>query len=357
MEVAAVKRGLQVASPPLAVQGLVALLTGIFLILPQAGSVLAAEKETPAPKLRLATSEPIHFRVVKGGLFDFHSKTYTASTTFPLANDGDLIADNISLLGYASNGQSLSVNHAPNSVVTVAPGGYSIIHLAFTWSESLPADGWLFISAPHQSSTLVVKFSVDRVVPAVILAKSIWVSFIIACLLLLFVHLVFVFRGRVNRPGWNTELSGASATWSFKESWASNLTALGATLGTILGATGFISEVLPGVSLGGFVGINVLFGFMILLAPVAFVALSSSEKGTYGGLFSSAALTISASLGELSIVGTLLTRSGLSRWWTTPPILAAVALIWAYIYRSFSDLIRPPAAVAMVPGGRKTSVL
>src|SRR5438874_1354013 len=62
--------------------------------------------------------------------------------------------------------------------------------------------------------------------------------------------------------------------WSFSDSWASNLTALGALLGTILAASGVIPKGASPLSTRGLAGLSLLFGFLVLLAPVLYSAFA-----------------------------------------------------------------------------------
>src|SRR5438552_3342765 len=56
--------------------------------------------------------------------------------------------------------------------------------------------------------------------------------------------------------------------WSFSDSWASTLTAVGALLGTIVGTSGAVAENADPLSGKALVGLNLLFGFLVLLSPV-----------------------------------------------------------------------------------------
>ena len=46
----------------------------------------------------------------------------------------------------------------------------------------------------------------------------------------------------------------------------------GGTLGTVLAASGFFSEVVPGLSTGTYVGFNLFYVALALLAPLVFQA-------------------------------------------------------------------------------------
>ncbi|MCX4564684.1 hypothetical protein OHA02_52355 [Streptomyces phaeochromogenes] len=60
--------------------------------------------------------------------------------------------------------------------------------------------------------------------------------------------------------------------WRVDDSWLTNISALGAVLGTVLTTTGFVDDWLPGVSLGPLLGLNLLYGVFVLFAPVVYAA-------------------------------------------------------------------------------------
>jgi hypothetical protein len=66
----------------------------------------------------------------------------------------------------------------------------------------------------------------------------------------------------------------ASAAWSFSGSWATNVTTAAAVAGTVLTASGTISELLPGVELGRFSLLIAVAGGITLIAPLVFGALN-----------------------------------------------------------------------------------
>lgn len=89
------------------------------------------------------------------------------------------------------------------------------------------------------------------------------------------------------------------AKWSLSDSWASTLTAAGAVLGTAVGTT-----LLPDhpVILGKqtYITLNLLFGFLVLLAPLLFESLRGASGTAKTWTFVLAAtITLAAVLGEL----------------------------------------------------------
>jgi hypothetical protein len=77
------------------------------------------------------------------------------------------------------------------------------------------------------------------------------------------------------RRFWNWPLYAAGA-WTFGGSWATNITALGTVIATVLTATGTVSELLPGVELGRFSLLIAVAGGITVAAPLVFGALNYS---------------------------------------------------------------------------------
>jgi hypothetical protein len=66
----------------------------------------------------------------------------------------------------------------------------------------------------------------------------------------------------------------ASSAWTFRDSWATNITAAGALAGTALTSTGSITEVLPGLELGRFSLAIAIAGGVTVIAPLFFGLLN-----------------------------------------------------------------------------------
>lgn len=136
--------------------------------------------------------------------------------------------------------------------------------------------------------------------------------------------LVAAFSGKFGKLG---AVVATGSSWSFSSSWLTNITALGAVLGTVLGATGFLADVLPGTDTGRFTGLSVLFGALVIAAPIVYstaskwVFVSSSggspslnadpstdtlvSVGRVWGVIAAAAVTVAGVIGELGTLVTL----------------------------------------------------
>jgi hypothetical protein len=119
-------------------------------------------------------------------------------------------------------------------------------------------------------------------------------------------------RSSISTTGWDRP------TGCFSLSFASNLTVLGAILGTILTA-----GVLPDTSsvpAGNYAALNLMFGVLVILGPFVYIATQKAEKirsdpaqdpgamapqyqGYVVGFFLGTVLTLWAVLGELATIG------------------------------------------------------
>jgi hypothetical protein len=137
-----------------------------------------------------------------------------------------------------------------------------------------------------------------------------------AAALLLFAPLVFaalLVLGRVLTLS-DIKSTFGPANWSYSESWATSLTVVGALLGTILGA-GVLPDELDLFSKAGYSAFNVLFGMLVLVAPLVYVAGQNRIKdaagktqryqGTTLSFAIASVVTLWGVFGELATVGLL----------------------------------------------------
>jgi hypothetical protein len=174
---------------------------------------------------------------------------------------------------------------------------------------------------------------------------------------------------------WATTKIHTAAAWSFTDSWATSITTLGGVLGTVLGATGFFQEVLPGVSAGRFTGYSLVFGVIAVLAPIAYIALGSRDTltddgkdvevsvGTHAGLLLAGAATVASAAGQLTALGLLVTMADAPDRFQTlcvAGLVAGILLLLVYAIRSARWLSQIPAPtttaettrMSSAPGGR-----
>jgi hypothetical protein len=160
--------------------------------------------------------------------------------------------------------------------------------------------------------------------------------------------------GEVNAPN----------AWSPQGSWTTNITAVGAILGTVAGTTGGLQQYVP--NSGAFVAVSLLFGGAAVLAPIIYAALATSKGiqtppdgvvsgalGTVAGLLLAAVFTLFGFLGELFATITVAIRavSGQSgpEVFVWVSLLLAALLVLIYAYRSLKDMILFPLPPAQAP--------
>jgi hypothetical protein len=104
----------------------------------------------------------------------------------------------------------------------------------------------------------------------------------------------------------------ASASWSFKDSWATNITALGGAVGAIAVAAGSSSTVFPGVPLDRFAILLALFAAVVVMGPLVLgLCLPRSDdadrvKATGFSLLVAAFVTLVGVGGEIGTIGSLI---------------------------------------------------
>lgn len=75
---------------------------------------------------------------------------------------------------------------------------------------------------------------------------------------------------------WNQRMGPAN--WKFSESWGSNFTVVGAILGTVLAAAGFLPTTTTALSKASYVGLNLFFGILVVVAPVIYSSFRTPVK-------------------------------------------------------------------------------
>lgn len=156
---------------------------------------------------------------------------------------------------------------------------------------------------------------------------------------------------------WATAKIFTAAAWSFSGSWATSVAALGGLLGTVLAATGFFTEVFPGVSAGRFTGFSIVFGALAVLAPIAYTALGRRDEtlsisvGTVAGLLVASAVTIAAIGGQVTALALLVQMSDASSTFRRLCLIglaAGMGLVIVYAARSarWLSLQCPPTPAA-----------
>jgi hypothetical protein len=128
-------------------------------------------------------------------------------------------------------------------------------------------------------------------------------------------------------------LAAPGPKWSFQDSWATNVTVVGATLGTVLGAV-TLPEVTRQIHKDTLIRLNLFFALLLAFAPLVFHVIRSPsraaarEEGLWGfniGLLLAASVTIAAVLGELATLALLF-------WELLGPVNAAWLVVGATVF-------------------------
>lgn len=192
------------------------------------------------------------------------------------------------------------------------------------------------------------------------------------------VVLVWVMTLPTPKVAWKRELA-VDTPWTVADNWLTNIATLGTILGTVVTTTGFLEDWLRGVSLGPVLGLNLLFGALVIVAPVIYSAsctwkwekkadaeqpnsahhrwpwstwfgsqpttvkqpaatpkdfeLKTTGKGW--GLLLAASATLAGVLGQLSTVGALIWASSMHTGIKVPLVIAlglAAIVIGRYAY-------------------------
>jgi hypothetical protein len=193
---------------------------------------------------------------------------------------------------------TVTVNPEPDSVPAHA---VRVVDLTFTSAtDDLETEGVLVVAAGSEVPA-VIPLTFERN------ANDEAIQLVIGTLLLAGVIVAF----GASFLKWNQlgHLMGP-ANWDFSKSWASTITVAGALLGTIF-AAGVLPENTHWLPKEAYAGLNVLFGMLVLAAPIVYSALArltgkaggGQEPKAHGrvvGFLFSAALTAWGVCGELA---------------------------------------------------------
>jgi hypothetical protein len=140
-----------------------------------------------------------------------------------------------------------------------------------------------------------------------------------------------------NNKNWLLHEVKAGSVWSGGDSWATNISAVGAVLGTIIGSAGVLKPIISVASSAAVTGLFITFGGAAALAPIVYAALArkpdetvTASVGTRLGLFLAGAVTLFATFGELATIALLtwqLDASEVERYaLVAAPVLASFAI-------------------------------
>jgi hypothetical protein len=203
--------------------------------------------------------------------------------------------------------------------------------------SSWPATGSLMLDvAATAEKPVVVPFVIKRSLAARVVLKPVWGALVLTFFLLVLFWIYLRSRGVQPLHPLLVE-----ADWKFNESWASNLAAAGALVAAVVAGIGQVTELLPQFPVAQLVAVNIFFGFVALLAPMAFQIFRVDGKGTVLGLLAGATFTAWAAFGQIASLSLLAGRSGLPqslRWGLQGLTVTVFMLIAAYVARSVTAM-------------------
>lgn len=169
-------------------------------------------------------------------------------------------------------------------------------------------------------------------------------------------------------------------SWSFSGSWLTSISALTTALSGVLAASGFVTELLPGVPLGHFLGLSLTFGVLVVAAPLVFATYQVVDEepadpddpadpttvpvllGRLRGLVNAGALTCAGTAGLLAMFVVLTSLSGagtLSKVVVAGLLVLVGVVVAVYVARSTAATVAASAtltAPAATAGSATSSV-
>jgi hypothetical protein len=262
----------------------------------------AQEATTPAPEVPklVAAQTTIRMDVKQPGFTDTR-RSGIAEGALLMTNQGTASASGLQVSGVFSNGTKFEVaaTTAEGDLTNLDVNEDIVINLTFSWDSEEPETGTILVEVENAGGApLTVPFTVRELVPGPVFGWAAFWSALAAVVLTLLTYasLRIVPRDRADSTPKLPSVSYVVypvANWTFTGSWASSVTAVGAILGTLLAASGFLSEVLPGLATGLFLGVNVGYLVVVALAAVVYTASHNAEgKPTYLALLAAACVTL-----------------------------------------------------------------
>lgn len=323
-----------------------------------------ASAQAEGPEL-VSAQTTVRMEVKEPGFADT-GQSGTASGSLLISNQGTATAAGIQVSGIYSNGAKFepTATSEDGALASLEVDDHLVILLSFSWNSDLPDTG-TFVVESQNGPPLTVPFGVRQTTAGSVFGWAAFWSALAAIILTVVAYATlevpdFDTPAKVARPPVSRPIFPA-ASWSFTGSLASSLTAVGAILGLFLAASGFLSEVLPGLSTGVFVAANIGFLLVIALAAVAYKASHDGlGRPTYLALLIATGVTLWAVIGELVALAVLVGRGGLPAPWIWIAGGVIIVLLALFVRSSTLEVLRapqpvkessPPPAVVVVVGG------
>jgi hypothetical protein len=315
----------------------------------------------PSPVLSFVGPNSISVRMMSQ--HDGRGRAWVGTVELSVENDGPAVTS----YSFEAHPDPALISQGDNSVSVTSPvavlKGYQVttvpvlIAASDNWSSSLILA--LVVQKPASVKPAVTTLALLRSPQA---SDYIWppvlaLAFALITLLLTMIvgssSLTRVGKRRFKKP------IHAASTWTFSGSWVTSLAALSAIVTAVLGATGFLADLFPGIDVQRFFSLFVLFNAAILVAPLIYSAAGTVDHkesvGTVGGLLGASAMTLFGVGGQLMTLGILVRiaeTTTLTKVSLTLAIAVVVVIIAWYAIATVTALMNlQPAITASEPAG------
>jgi hypothetical protein len=113
------------------------------------------------------------------------------------------------------------------------------------------------------------------------------------------------------------DLIYTDTTFSFSQSWLSSISAVLTAIAAVFSTTGVLTSLVPGIDTGFFLAVTVVYGVILVLAPLVYCSFQKPDDGhVYGrhaGYVLASAITAATVGGQLATVGAIIWLSDLSQ--------------------------------------------
>jgi hypothetical protein len=322
----------------------------------------SADTAPSVPKL-VAAQATVRMDIEKPGLFDTSETRGTANGDLLITNQGTSAATGLSVSGVFRDGTSVDLTATTpegEAVTDLAVNGDLVIGVSFAWTADNSDSGTFVVKDGNASGPpLTIPFIVREIVPGSVFGWAALLAAVAAVVLSLVTYASLKLPPPDQQNRRRPPLSRVVypvGSWTFSGSWASSLTAVGAILGTVIAASGFLSDVLPGLAIGLFAGVFIGYGLVAALAGVVYVAShNATGKPTYLALMLAAGVTLWAVVGELFTLALLVARGGLPQPWIWFAALVVLTTLLLYDRRSILQVLlapeKPPPSPPAAGGG------
>ena len=278
-----------------------------------------------------------------------------ATATVVVRNDGAAV-DDLTFKAVGKDGDKIAVEVDKTSIDTntAAP-----VTLTFKPTDAdLKFSGVLLATAADSApGTVTMSLAPEK-------SARWWLYLVILLPLLVGGVLVIIRWMTFHEAGCGLKSRVGPANWDFSKSWGSNLTVVGALLGTILSSSALPEQM--ATSKATYAGLNLLFGVLILVAPLVYTATQTPNsvhrtkllkepqyQGYVASLLVASAVTLWAVIGELTTVVLLFEEIRTSRSLPVFAIVllvvlvaAAAALLCFYAFRALGWILKRQCDVA-----------